>query len=71
MIVMSEPLLDGFDLYRTHDCGFTKPEEVSYGAWKGEDLLALVVFNVNEDVASEEGFFNDLCPVGPLALDLV
>ena len=53
MVVMPEPLLDDFNLYGTYDCGFTEPEEVKHGTWEGEDLLALVIFDVDEDVAAE------------------
>ena len=53
MIVMPKPLLDGFDLYRTYDCGLAEPEEVTHGARKGKDLLTLAIFDVDEDVAAE------------------
>ena len=53
MVVMPEPLLDSLDLYATHYCRFTEPEEVTHGTWKSEDLLALIILNVDEDVVAK------------------
>ena len=53
MIVVPEPLLDGFNLNCADRGGSAKPKEVTFGAWEGEDLLALVIFYEDEDVAAK------------------
>jgi len=45
--IVSQPLLNGRNLFFTHHRGAAQPEQVAYGSRVGKDFLALGVFDAN------------------------